>query len=227
VIYRCGVQLEGEKQQVVCKVKYFGMTLDAKGATPASLRGRVRAAMARLMEMVDARALVRGKRPLGAAHFYDTFASSVWRHDEFLTPISPAYTKMINNFELLFVTRVLGTVSYTDGNVKMLRSLLRLDSPMLYKMIQANRLVRTLLDVTTAPTVAGDEAELVRDGAQRTLDNARQMPCWQGMVASFTDPVTDAELQTWRLEYWVKQIRAEYELCRRPEERRMITSRRR
>jgi hypothetical protein len=97
-----------------------------------------------------------------------------------------------------------GKGRHTEGNVKILRSLLRLDSPMICKKMQANRLVRTLLKVT-----AGDESEVVRDRAQRTLDNARQMPCLQGMVASFADPVTDAELQTWRIEEWAKRIREE------------------
>jgi hypothetical protein len=80
------------------------------------------------------------------------------------------------------VTRVLAKVSYTEGNVKILRSLLRLDSSMLYKEIQANRLVKPLLNVT-----AGDESEVVRDSTQRTLDNARQKSCLQGIVATFTD----------------------------------------
>jgi hypothetical protein len=46
-----GFQLEGEKIQVVSKVKYLGMVLDANGATAESLRGRMRAGMARLMEI--------------------------------------------------------------------------------------------------------------------------------------------------------------------------------
>jgi hypothetical protein len=45
-----GFQLEGEKIQVVSKVKYLGMVLDANGATAESLRGRVRPATGRLME---------------------------------------------------------------------------------------------------------------------------------------------------------------------------------
>jgi hypothetical protein len=69
-----------------------------------------------------------------AAHFYDTFASLMWRHGVFLTPISPADTTTINELNLLFVARVLAMVSYTEGNVKILRSLLRLDSPMLNKI---------------------------------------------------------------------------------------------
>jgi hypothetical protein len=100
---------------VVSKVKYLGMVLDANGATAESLRERVRAAMARLMEMVDAWALVRGMRPAGAAHCYGTLVSPMWRHDVFLTPISPADTKTINDLDLLFVTRALEKVSYTEG----------------------------------------------------------------------------------------------------------------
>jgi hypothetical protein len=91
------------------------MVLDTNGATTESLRGRVRAAMARLMEMVDAEALVRCMRPAGAAYFYDSFVSSMWRHDVFLIPISVADTKTINDLDLLFVTRVLAKVSYTKG----------------------------------------------------------------------------------------------------------------
>jgi hypothetical protein len=53
---------------------------------------------------------------------------------------------------------------------------------MLYKEIQANRLVKPLLNVT-----AGDESEVVRDSTQRTLDNARQKSRLQGIVATFTD----------------------------------------
>jgi hypothetical protein len=162
---------------VESKVKYLGMVLDVNGATAESLRGRERAAMAQLMEMVDAGALMRGMRPAGAAHFYDTFVSSMWRHDLFLTPISPADTKTIDDLDLLFVTRVLEQVRHIEGNVEILRSLLRLDSPMIYKKIQANRLVRTLLNVT-----AGDELEVVRDREKRTLDNARQMTCLKGRV---------------------------------------------
>jgi hypothetical protein len=63
--------------------------------------------------------------------------------------------------------------------------------PEFYKRIQANRLFRTLLNVTT-----GDESEMARDRAQRMLDNARQIPCLQDMVTSFTDQVTGTELQT-------------------------------
>jgi hypothetical protein len=62
---------------------------------------------------------------------------------------------------------------------------------MVYKRIQANRLFRTLLNVTT-----GDESEMARDRAQRMLDNARQILCLQDMATSFTDPVTGTELQT-------------------------------
>jgi hypothetical protein len=92
----------------------------------------------------------------------------MWRHGVFLTPISPADTTTINEFDLLFVARVLAKVSYTEGNVKILRSLLRLDSPMLNKNIQANRLVRRLLNVTT-----GDESEVVLHRAPQALDLAR------------------------------------------------------
>jgi hypothetical protein len=111
----------------------LGVALDANGASAESSRGSMWAAMARLVEIVDAGALARGMRPTGAAHFYDTFVSSVWRHDVLLTPISPADTKMINDLDLLLVTQVLAKVSFTEGNVKIPRSLLRLDSPMLYK----------------------------------------------------------------------------------------------
>jgi hypothetical protein len=134
-------------------------------------------------------------RPAIAAHVYDTFVSSMWRHDMFLTRISPADTKTVSYLDLLFMTRVPAKISYTEGNVKILRALLRLDAPMLYQKIQANWLVRTFLNVT-----AGDESAAVRDRAQQTLDNVRQMPCLQRMVASFTEPMTDAELQPWRLE---------------------------
>jgi hypothetical protein len=50
-------------------VKYLRTLLDdANGDTAESLRGRARAAMARLIEMVDARALVRGMRLVHASH---------------------------------------------------------------------------------------------------------------------------------------------------------------
>jgi hypothetical protein len=83
--------------------------------------------------------------------------------------------------------------------VKILQSLLRLDLPMLHNRIQANRQVWTLINVA-----AGDKSDAVRDRAQRTLDNARQMPFLQGMVSSFASRVTGAELQAWRIEEWVK-----------------------
>jgi hypothetical protein len=76
-------------------------------------------------------------------------------------------------------------------NVKILRSLLGLNSHMLYYKIQVNRLVRRFINVTE-----GCESGVVRDRAQRTVDNARQVPCFQGMVASFMDPVTHTELHT-------------------------------
>jgi hypothetical protein len=109
--------------------------------------------------MVDAGALVRGIRQAGAVRIYDAFVSSMWRHNVFLTPTVPANTKTINDWGLLFVTRVMAKVSYTEGNVKILRSLLRLDSPLIYKTIQANRLVRTFLNVT-----ARDESEWYETG---------------------------------------------------------------
>jgi hypothetical protein len=73
-------------------------------------------------------------------------------------------------------------------------------------------LVRTLINFT-----AEDESDVVRDWATRTLDNAQLMLCLQGMVASFKEPVTEAELQTWTIEEWTKAIRAENKLCRRLE----------
>jgi hypothetical protein len=129
-----GFELEGENPQVVSKVKIdLGVVLDANGASAESSRGRMWAAMARLVEMLDAGALARGMRPTGAAHFYDKFVSSMWRRDVLLTPISPADTKMINDLDLLLLTQVLAKVRFTEGNVNFPRSLLRLDSPMLYK----------------------------------------------------------------------------------------------
>jgi hypothetical protein len=77
------------------------MVLDANGATADSLRGMVRTATARLKEVVDAGVLVKSMRPAPAAHIYDTFESSMRRHDVFVTPISPADTKTIDDLDLL------------------------------------------------------------------------------------------------------------------------------
>jgi hypothetical protein len=46
-------QLEGEKRYIASEVKYLGMVLAANRAATEALRGRLRAAMARMMEMVD------------------------------------------------------------------------------------------------------------------------------------------------------------------------------
>jgi hypothetical protein len=61
------------------------------------------------------RALLRGMRPEAAVYLSNTFVSSMWRHGLFLTPISPAGTKAINDLDFLLVTRVLVKVSYTEG----------------------------------------------------------------------------------------------------------------
>jgi hypothetical protein len=101
----------------------------------------------------DAGAPVRVTWPAGAAHVYDTFVSSMWRNDVVLTHLSPVDTKTINDLNLLFVTPVLANVSFTEGNVKILRAPMRLDSPVLYKKINTSPLVRTLINVA-----AGDES---------------------------------------------------------------------
>jgi hypothetical protein len=187
------VLLEGEKIQVVSKVKYLELALDANGATAESLRGTVRPATARLMESMDAGALVRDMRPAGAAHYYDTFVSSMWRRVSD-TNITSQYDDNQRPGLPVFDLSA-GKDQVHRRECQHSAPLLRLDSPMRYKRIQAHRLIRTLLNVT-----AGDESGVVRDRTKRTLDSARQIPFFQGMVMPFTDPATYAELQTWRLD---------------------------
>jgi hypothetical protein len=100
----------------------------------------------------------------------------------------------------------------SEGNATTLRSLLRLESPKLYKTVQANQRVRAMLNVKD-----GDESDAERDRTQRTLDDAQQMPCLQGMQASSTEPAMDAKSRYEEQNNGQKQIRAENELCRRVE----------
>jgi hypothetical protein len=149
-------------------VKYFVSVLDANGATAESLRRRVRAATAR----IDGNG---GRRGTGKRHGASRGGTllryirivNIAHHDVVLRPISRPDTKTINDLDLLFMTRALAKIRYTEGKVRIPRSLLRIDSLMLYKKIRTNRLIRTLLNMT--PVV---ESEVVRDRSQRTFDNA-------------------------------------------------------
>jgi hypothetical protein len=184
----------GRETTVSKQSKNLGMVLDANGASAESLRGRVRPATGRLMER-------RGTATRHAANRGGTFLRYIrivnvatQRVSE--TDITCRYDDDQRIGAAICDSSTGKKFSYTEGimNMKILQYLLRLYSPMLYKNIQANRLVRAFLNVTV-----GDESEVVRDWAQRTPDNARHMPCLQATATSFTDPVTDAKLQTSRL----------------------------
>jgi uncharacterized protein YidB (DUF937 family) len=89
--------LEGEKLQIVSKVKYLGIMLDANGAMAEALGGMAGSDGA-IGGNGGRGVLVRGMQPAGAAHIYDAFVASTRRRDVSMTPLAPTDTKTTNNW---------------------------------------------------------------------------------------------------------------------------------